>query len=80
MSMNRLMRETQTAAGMVTRVVFISPSGQVEGADAYRSGSHIWRRAEDETPDAFEARVLEEAEWLALRRGEPVALIPLSAS
>ncbi len=77
--MDRLMRETQTAAGMVTRVVFISPSGQVEGADAYRSGSHIWRRAEDEPPEAFEARAIREAQLLALRRGEPISLIPVDA-
>ena len=38
--------------------------------------AHVWRRDDGESVEVFDRRVIDEAEWIAVRRGRKVGLMP----
>ncbi len=75
----RLERETITPSGLVAIRHIIGADGRLEIPDAYHSRElqHFWQRAEGETLEAFETRVVCEAELVATRRSRRVGICPL---
>jgi hypothetical protein len=75
----RLEREVTTPSGLVTIRHVVGEDGRLEIPDAFHSRElqHCWRRAEDETPEGFETRVVFEAELAAAGRSRRVGICPL---
>jgi hypothetical protein len=75
----RLERETISPSGLVTIRHIIGADGRSAIPDAYHSRElqHFWQRAEGETLEAFETRVVSEAELVAARRSRRVGISPL---
>ena len=72
-------RETTTPSGLVTMRNIVGADGRLVTPDAYHSRElqHFWQRADDETLEAFETRVVCEAELAAASRSRRVGICPL---
>ena len=77
--MMRLERQVTAPSGFVVVRRIVASDGSFAPVDSYMSNdrTHIWRREAGERADAFDGRVIDEAEWIAVRRGKVIALVPL---
>jgi len=75
----QLERETTTPSGLVTMRHIVGADGHFEIPDSFHSRElqHFWQRADGETLEAFETRVVFEAESAAAGRSCRVGISPL---
>jgi hypothetical protein len=75
----RLERETITPSGLVTIRHVVGEDGRLTIPDAFHSRElqHCWRRADGETLEAFETRVVCDAESAAAGRSRRVGISPI---
>jgi hypothetical protein len=75
----QLERETTTPSGLVAIRHIVGADGRLEIPDAFHSRElqHFWQRAEGETLEDFNNRVVDEAELAAAARSRRVGISPL---
>jgi hypothetical protein len=79
MTQSRLERRVTAPSGLVIIRRIVEADGSFAPVSSYMTTerTHVWRREDGESEEAFESRVVNEAEWLAVRRGRSVGLVPL---
>jgi hypothetical protein len=79
LTQSRLERRVTAPSGLVVMLRIVESDGSFAPVSAYTTNerTHVWRRDDGESLEAFESRVVNETEWLAVRRGRAVGLVPL---